>query len=91
MSVMGYVHDVDLNTLMAIRNQLGESAFQPASATLKSGSEEDSNDNEDNEDNEKEEEEEEVSTSPKQSSYKRVQYKETPLSDLSFEPFDVKV
>ena len=27
-SVMGYVHDVDMNTLMAIRNQLGESAFQ---------------------------------------------------------------
>lgn len=89
---MGYVHDVDLNTLMAIRNQLGESAFQPSSATLKSGSEEDKEDKEDNDEEEdEEEEEEEISTSPKQSSCKRVQYKETPLSDLSFEPFDVKV
>ena len=37
-SVMGYVHDVDMNTLMAIRNQLGESAFQPDRGSQKTKS-----------------------------------------------------
>lgn len=32
---MGYVHDVDMNTLMAIRNQLGESAFESDRRTQK--------------------------------------------------------
>lgn len=48
--IMGFVHDVDLNSLLALKRQLGEP-----------------------------------------SELEHAHIKETPLKELSFEPFDVKV
>ena len=80
-SVMGYVHDVDLNTLMAIRNQLGESAFQPNRGAQKTTTGESDGSEKEEMSEEKEEEKEESIT----------QSTENILPDKSFKPFDVNV